>query len=64
MPLPDFDQLYRQADARPVRRVGSAVRGVRPEWRFLSKASPIPSVQVCLQWIKGNPPLPKSRPSR
>jgi len=28
------------------------------------KASPIPSVQVCLQWIKGNPPLPKSRPSR
>ena len=20
MPLPDFDQLYRQADARPVRR--------------------------------------------
>jgi len=41
MPLADFDQLYRQADARPVRRVGSAVRGVtvrgvRPEWRFLS----------------------------
>ena len=28
------------------------------------KASPIPSVQVCLQWIKGNPPLPKSRPFR
>ena len=28
------------------------------------KASPIPSVQVCPQWIKGNPPLPKSRPFR
>ena len=28
------------------------------------KASPIPSVQVCPQWIKGNSPLPKSRPFR
>ena len=32
MPLADFDQLYRQADARPVRRVGSAMCVVRPHW--------------------------------
>ena len=30
MPLPDFDQLYRQADARPVRRVGSRWVGSDP----------------------------------
>ena len=38
--------------------------GTQDLWPSASKASPIPSVQVCPQWIKGNPPLPKSRPFR
>ena len=43
---------------------GQYVLAVKENQPHLCKASPIPSVQVCPQWIKGNSPLPKSRPFR
>jgi len=48
MPLPDFDQLYRQADARPARVPVTAVE--RPTGRFSKRLAEFPDVgrrQLC-----------------
>ena len=64
MPLPDFDQLYPQADARPARVPVTAVE--RPTGRFSKRLAEFPGTGVPGRVAPGDcspgPPGPPSDP--